>query len=153
MSTKTLTILLILDNQKDNDLLLKHLKDSSLQIDTIDRAKSFEEADKFLQSSRYDIIIFDLDLPDNQGITGFIEFHDEYEDLPMVVLTGVDDKKTALEAIKAGAQDYLVKGKFDGAVLSKVITYSMERQQIVSALLSSQELLRRQKASLEQFGS
>ena len=84
---------------------------------------------------RVDIVLLDLWLPDSEGLDTLRRALTASEELPIiVVLTGTDDEELAVKAIRAGAQDYLVKGQIDGSLLTRIIRYAMERHQIQMAL-------------------
>jgi len=89
------------------------------------------------------VVLLDLSLPDSQGLATFTEVRVCRPDLPVVVLTGLDDEELATEAVKAGAQDYLVKGTIDADSLTRAIRYAVERnrmQQELQALALKDEM-------------
>jgi len=75
----------------------------------------------------FDVILLDLALPDSNGLETFFAMHGYAGDVPIVVLTGFDDEMTAIKAVQAGAQDYLVKGQVDDNLLVRSIRYAIER--------------------------
>jgi phosphoserine phosphatase RsbU/P len=75
----------------------------------------------------FDVILLDLALPDSQGIETFFTIHAHASDVPIVVLSGYNDEATAIKAVQAGAQDYLVKGQVDDNMLVRSIRYAIER--------------------------
>ncbi len=77
---------------------------------------------------RFDAILLNLFLADSEGISTFDRIHSQAATLPIVVLTGGDHEASALEAVRQGAQDYLVKSKIDGKILTRVIRYAIERK-------------------------
>jgi diguanylate cyclase (GGDEF)-like protein len=81
-----------------------------------------------------DCVLVDLSLPDASGLQAVIHVRRLSSDVPLVVLTGDDDIETAAAALQHGAQDYLVKGRADGAVLDRAIRYAQERKRLESAL-------------------
>lgn len=74
-----------------------------------------------------DVILLDLTLPDSQGLETFLVMQANCGDVPVVVLTGYDDETIAMTAVKAGAEDYLVKGQVDDNLLVRSIRYAIER--------------------------
>jgi serine phosphatase RsbU (regulator of sigma subunit) len=82
--------------------------------------------------------LLDLGLPDTTGLDGVRRLREQAPALPVVVLTGRADEQLGIEALGAGAQDYLVKGQVEPAVLARAIRYAIERRR---AELSEQELL------------
>ena len=80
-----------------------------------------------LREFPFDIILLDLSLPDSQGLETFFTMHAHAADVPIVVLSGYNDESTAVKAVQAGAQDYLVKGQVDDNLLVRSIRYAIER--------------------------
>jgi DNA-binding NtrC family response regulator len=121
-------ILLIEDNPGDVRLVKEMLyEEDKVHISC---AASLEEGLEHLKDLVCDIILLDLNLPDSNGFGTFLELHKRVPDIPVIILTGLDDKDLGLEAVRKGAQDFLVKGKFDGNLLIKSISYSIERQKL-----------------------
>ena len=81
-----------------------------------------------------DVVLLDLHLPDSQGLETLIKVHAQAPEVPIVVLSGVDDDTVALEAVRRGAQDYLVKGQVDARRLRCVLRYAMERHRVQESL-------------------
>jgi len=88
------------------------------------------------------VILLDLGLPDSQGLDTLARTYDQVRDVPIVLLTGLDDKTLAMQAMRAGAQDYLVKGQIDSNLLARTIRYAIERKQSEEALRKSEERFR-----------
>jgi PAS domain S-box-containing protein len=95
------------------------------------------------QLPRFDVILLDLSLPDSQGIDSFLNLRDRSDNIPIVVLTGLNDETLALSAMQQGAQDYLIKGQVDRNLLLRSIRYAIERERAEAAL-------RQAKSELEQ---
>lgn len=81
-----------------------------------------------LGQGEIDVILLDLTLPDSEGVESFHRVAAQAPDLPIVVLTGVDDEEVALSALHSGAQDYLIKGQIDGNLLARSLRYAIERK-------------------------
>ena len=127
-------LLLIEDNPDDVRLFQEFLKDAGAQHITIKLAGSIHEArDKMTQDS-FDLVLADLSLPDGQGLDCFRQIHATNKSLPIVVLTGLDDKELAMQAVREGAQDYLIKGEVDENLLLRAATYAIERQRTQTEL-------------------
>jgi len=86
-----------------------------------------------------DLVLLDLTLPDGFGIDTFIQLKSSVRKVPVIILTGLPDTDLALDAIKEGAQDYLVKGEYDERLLAKTIQYSIERKRNLEIILASEE--------------
>jgi len=140
MSKKPTKILLVEDNPGDANLLREMLNQfHSHDLDfELAEAPRLVAAIKRLQESHFDVVLLDLSLPDSQGIATVARVRETRPTLPIIVLTGQDNDELATEALRRGAQDYLVKGQFDRRMLMRGIRYAIERQR-------SEAQLRRQR--------
>jgi two-component system, sensor histidine kinase and response regulator len=121
-------VLLIEDNPDDACLLREALDEAKEQIQLV-HVGQLEDAAKLLGQESFQIILLDLSLPDSQGIETLVRVQGQAPSAPIVVLTGLDDDNIALQAVRAGAQDYLVKGEIDARNLLRAIRYASERKQ------------------------
>jgi serine phosphatase RsbU (regulator of sigma subunit) len=98
-----------------------------------------------------DCVLLDLDLPDSSGLQGLLELRESGDAPAILVLTGLDDALRGIEAVAAGAQDYLIKGKVDGEVLWRAIRYAVERRRAEQAQsqLQAARLYAQENARLE----
>jgi CheY-like chemotaxis protein len=83
--------------------------------------------------SQPDVVLLDLNLPDSQGISTVEKIMQHAAHVPVLVLTGSDDERLALEAVRSGAQDYIVKGQMDSSTLSRAMRYAIERHDVLTA--------------------
>jgi DNA-binding NtrC family response regulator len=111
--------------------ILRDAQDVFIDIRHSDRLSSALES---LSAGQFDIVVSDLGLPDSQGIETFLRIHTQYPDVPIIVLTGLNDEDLALKAVQSGAQDYLVKGRVEGDLLIRSMRYSIERQKMLAQL-------------------
>jgi signal transduction histidine kinase len=81
-----------------------------------------------LGSNEFDAVLLDLSLPDSRGLDTIKCVAAAAPNLPIIVLTGLDDETLGMEALRQGAQDFLVKGRTDGRLLARAIRYAMERK-------------------------
>jgi PAS domain S-box-containing protein len=95
-----------------------------------------------LQRSGIDAILLDLSLPDSSGLDTFEWVHNQNTSIPIVVFTAQDDKQLALEAVKHGAQDYVVKGLAGDDSLVRCLQYGIERSRAEVALRKSERRMR-----------
>lgn len=119
-------VLIVEDNSlfaKAVEAMLRHSFSSS---STILIATSLSDAINKVTETNVGIILLDLTLPDSDGLNTLVSMSSSTK-LPIVVLTGDDDAKAALEALKVGAQDYLIKGDINHRLLAKSINYAIER--------------------------
>ncbi len=75
-----------------------------------------------------EVVLLDLSLPDSRGWATFVCVREHAPHIPIILLTGLDDEQLGVKAVHGGAQDYLVKGQFDGRLLSRAIRYAIERK-------------------------
>ena len=97
---------------------------------------------EYLQNTTFDVILLDLSLPDSQGLDTIVQVQSRVPHLPIIVLTGLQDKRIALQAVAQGAQDYLVKGEVSSELLLKTVGYARERIQILQRLQESEQRFR-----------
>ena len=76
------------------------------------------------------VVLLDLGLPDAEGLAGLAAIKALVADVPIVVLSGNDSSDLGLSAVVAGAQDYLVKGSFDGGLLTRALRYAAQRKRV-----------------------
>lgn len=132
-------ILLIEDNPADVYIVKEMLRSSSLNIGKLVTLERIDDATNFLQKQEVHLALLDLSLPDSFGLESYFGLRQVNKKLPVIILTGNNDAETALNALKEGAQDYLVKGEFNENLLSRSIQYSVERKEIGNELLESNE--------------
>jgi DNA-binding response OmpR family regulator len=92
-------------------------------------------------------MLLDLSLPDSVGLTTINNVRAYTLDVPIIVLTGLDDEEIAMQAVQAGAQDYLAKRDLDVNMLTRAIRYAVERHRLQTALAQAQ---RQEEESLKQ---
>jgi two-component sensor histidine kinase/CheY-like chemotaxis protein len=138
-------ILLIEDERSASRLIEIYLSEFSEQTKTI-VTRSCAEAEKMLNGEKFDVILLDLSLPDSIGIDTFSRVSRLAAKIPIIVLSGTEDRELALQAVRSGAQDYLVKSHFDSYLLERAISYAIERkrseEQIKRSLQEKEALIR-----------
>lgn len=132
-------ILLVEDSPTDALLLSEALADVSEFEHRLVRAETLAQAVEQVQKTRVDVVLLDLGLPDAQGVDTFRSFRRRSLDVPVVVLTGLDDISVGLVAIHEGAQDYLLKRDIHPWLLSRATRYAIERHRAARALAASEE--------------
>jgi two-component system, sensor histidine kinase and response regulator len=153
MATETICVLLIEDNDAEAFLLQEMLFGvSSAQPFDLVRAKRLEEGLRCLAEDAYDVVLLDLLLPDSAGLSTFSQVYDKApDDMPIIVLSGLDDRNLAIEAVRLGAQDYLVKTDVDGNLLVRSIRYAIERKQTEQAMRERAVELQLRNRELDAF--
>ncbi|MDD5678583.1 MAG: PAS domain S-box protein [Kiritimatiellae bacterium] len=128
MTPAKLRILYVEDNPADYRLLEEYLSECLSANFEIKQAESIKGALTLASSVRFDVIFLDLDLPDSRGLEGLEKI------AAVIVLTGLNDEETGLQAIRKHAADYLVKGQIDVNILARTIRYAVERKHFEDAL-------------------
>jgi two-component system, cell cycle sensor histidine kinase and response regulator CckA len=135
-------VLLIEDNEDDAYLIGELFTDrgvSDIQLEWVDQLGLGLAR---LNESKIDLLLLDLSLPDSHGLETLDKIKAKAPDLPIIVLTHLDDEVTAVKAVRKGAQDYLVKGNSVGVLLVRAIRYAIERKQSEKAVRDSESRLR-----------
>lgn len=135
-------VLLVEDNPGDADLIQELLSGTTAARFHFSHVERLSEAAFHLKQQHAQVALLDLALPDSSGIETVRRFRQVAPTMPIVVLTGHDDETNGVTALKAGAQDYLVKGKVSADLLERVIFYAVERHQHQEALRNSELRLR-----------
>src|SRR3954447_25056162 len=144
-----LQVLLVEDDDGDAFLFEELLRDVDLDV-TVVRERTVAAAEGQLPGD-VACVVLDLGLPDADGLAALHRLREAAPDVPMLVLTGLSDTARGLEAVAAGAQDSLVKGRVDGELLARSIRYAVERQRAegVQAELRAAHLTAEENARLE----
>jgi DNA-binding response OmpR family regulator len=147
-------VLLVEDNPGDARLFREALRAAAALGDPIDVAHvgTLAGALSAIGETLPDAVLLDLGLPESQGLETFIRVRDAAPSLPVVVLSGLDDEETAVRAVRAGAQDYLVKGEVDGRLVERSVRYAVERRRAErehARLLGEQAARREAEATLQ----
>ena len=121
-------LLVVEDNPGDARQLREIFNDGGSHNAELTHVACMIDAEKHLAERPVDIILLDLGLPDAQGLEAVRRTHAAAPNIPLVVLTGLDDESVALQALQQGAQDYLIKGQVDAHGLLRALRYAIERK-------------------------
>ena len=137
------TVLVIEDNADHAEMVRVMLAHARGPRWTVASADTLAEARAWLERNHADVVLLDLNLPDSQGPVTARLLCGERPGLPVVVCTSLTDEAVAFEAMHNGAQDHLVKGEFEGALLSRTLRLAIERKRSrdVTEVLRSREAL------------
>ena len=129
-----INVLLIEDNLEIAKLIREMLRKSPTCHFEIRHESSLKPALQYVNRKNTDIIVLDLTLPDSEGFSTFFSVRSVVPDVPIIILTGVDDEELAIQAVREGAQDYLVKSHIDMHLFLRAMQYAIERHRIEEAL-------------------
>lgn len=134
-------VLLVEDNPADAVLIREYFKENSLNDSKVQWVDRLSAAFKFLHEQKVEAILLDLGLPDSKGFSTFDQIYRVCPHIPIIILTGFEDGDLATKAVRAGAQDFLVKGLVTSESLLKSINYAIERKRALEAEQESQRKL------------
>ena len=134
MCARIVQVLLVEDNPTDALIVRDELEHAiGIQFDVTPAAR-LSEAFQQMKERSFDVVLLDLSLPDSNGLETFVRMQGENSNIPIIVLSGLSDGTLAFNAVQAGAQDYLTKGRLEERVLPRAIRYAIERKRSVEAL-------------------
>lgn len=143
-------VLLVEDNPGDARLVCEFLARAGSDSFQVTCADCLSKAEGYLGEEHFDVVLLDMALPDGKGTDLIARILARARHLPVVVLTGTyPDEMTAHEALRQGAQDYLIKGKIDSEGLARAIRYAIERKHFEEALAVAKKSLEGKVAELE----
>jgi DNA-binding NtrC family response regulator len=130
-----LRLLIVDDDTMDVSLLHDQLglvrRSPPFRVESVGR---LADALKRVKGDDVDVVLLDLGLPDAAGLQAVDQLCTHAPHLPVVVLTGLQDEETGLQAVQRGAQDFLVKGRVDGQVIDRSLRFALERKRAERAL-------------------
>ncbi|MFH1360219.1 MAG: response regulator [Candidatus Omnitrophota bacterium] len=134
MSKEIIKVLIIEDNPDDVNLLREMLRKSGRVQFIIENAEDLSKGIEYLKGGRYDALILDLGLPDSDYLETLRRIKEQTQEMPVLVLTGLSDEDISRQALREGAQDYLIKGEFNSELLKRAIYYAIERMKTEKVL-------------------
>lgn len=129
-----MNILVIEDSREEMILLrtaLSAVTSIAIRVVHVDQLSA---ASTCLSAGHFDAIILDLNLHGSTGIDTLVRVQTWAPEIPVVIIAGLDDERLAMGGIQAGAQDYVVKGRYDGALLSRSLCTAIERKRLLTDL-------------------
>jgi serine phosphatase RsbU (regulator of sigma subunit) len=150
MTGDLVRVLLVEDDHGDAFLVSELLREEGAPVE-VRRAQSLAEGLGLLAAETFDCVLLDLGLPDASGLVALERLREAAPDVAHLVLTGDRDDQRGIDAVAAGAQDYIVKGSVDGDGLRRAIIYAVERRQAdsVRQQLRAAEILAEEATRLE----
>lgn len=125
---------LVVDDDPDDALLVELALDGARRPFVRERATKLSAALERLRRGGIDVVLLDLFLPDAWRFEGVRRIGTDFPSVPIVVLTGLDDEEAGLQAVQAGAQDFLMKDGLDPRLLDRSLRYAIERKRAEQAL-------------------
>ena len=132
-------VLLVEDSPEHADLICTKLRRAKRIRADITRVERLEPGVEELRLHDFDVVLLDFSLPDSFGLETFRKAHAAAPRIPIIVLTSLDDNELAVQAVREGAQDYLIKREADTRLLVRSILYAIERRRSADALRDSEE--------------
>lgn len=139
---KWVKILLIEDNPLDRKIIHEYLSTNTLERYEVIEADRLSTGLELISENNFDLILLDLFLPDARNLEALEKIIDYNPDIPIIILTGLGDEELGISAVRIGAQDYLIKGEFDGSLLNRALRYARERKISEFALRESENRFR-----------
>src|SRR3989338_5024582 len=131
----TYKVLFVEDNPEYAGIIRKRLSEAIHPCFFVEHVEDIQSAFECLQKKeRFDVVLLDLHLPDSQGLVTFLQIHARAPAIPVVVLTSLDDETVGFEAVRKGAQEYLVKGRAEGKFFPQILRYAIERHRLLEEL-------------------
>lgn len=143
--------LLIEDNEDHAELISRHVRRLDAETMTLDHVTTLQEGIAELNARRFDCILLDLGLPDSPIAETLPRMHEAAPATPIIVLTSIGDLEAATDAVRRGAQEYLVKSEITGELLLRAVRYGIERKKISVALEKQRLALERSNDALRHF--
>ena len=134
-------VLLVEDNPGDARLMREHLADPAGHSFELEHVSTLTQGLERLSRGGIDLVLLDLSLPDSPMPDTFQRVHACAPEVPIIVMSGLDDEKFAIQTVQEGAQDYLVKSFVDGRLLVHAMRYAIERKRAEEALAHERDLL------------
>lgn len=125
---RPIKLLLIEDNPGDVRLLEEMLAEAGEDSFVLESADRLSTGLERLAIGDIDVVLVDLSLPDSRGAATFAQVQAQAPHVPIIILSGLDDEELALQAVRSGAQDYLVKGQVTSVLLTRAVQYAIERK-------------------------
>src|ERR1700721_779554 len=130
MKEKALQVLVVEDNAGDVRLLREMFKGEKQGSFELTHLLRMSEAEVHLAKGGVDITLLDMGLPDGHGLETVRRAHAAAPNVPLIILTGLDDEALAAEAMTQGAQDYLIKGQIESRALPRALRHAIERHRM-----------------------
>jgi len=153
MDEEPIKVLLIEDNPGDARLIEEALAERGEGGFHLRWADDLAKGLDCLDGQAPDVVLLDLSLPCTRGLDTLASVLERSQDVPVIVMTGLDDESLAVEAVRRGAQDYLVKGQTGWALLRRAIHYAIQRKETQAQLADANARLEEANRRLAQLAT
>ncbi|MCG3204722.1 MAG: Adaptive-response sensory-kinase SasA [Elusimicrobia bacterium] len=116
-------------------------------------AKDLHEGLSLSRKQAFGLLLLDLSIKGNKGLDALLTLKENHFELPIVILASREDQSMAMEAVKCGAQDYLIKGRLESNLLERMIHYAIERHRVMSEMMEKNRELEHLMALKSEFVS
>lgn len=147
---QSLKVLVVEDNLIDRRILESMLLETSDSTALLKSSDSLAGALQLMSQYTFDIVILDLNLPDSHGEETLLKLNRQYPSVAVVINTGAYEDEVGLETLSFGAQDFLVKGKYNAYILNKALHYAVERKRVESELVNAYRKIKEAQDQLVQ---
>jgi len=144
-------VLLVEDNADEVVIIKEKLKPTKNLSFNVMSVGTLEDALHILAEREIDVVMLDLILPDSRGRNTFTQVYSRFPEIPVIILTCIDDEDMAISMMHEGAQDYLVKGQSDLNIFARVVCYAIERNNVKKAARETVTRLRELNEIKSQF--
>jgi len=145
---KKINILLVEDNPADARIIEEYLQEIYKDTYVLATCQYVKKALVELEKNNFDVILLDLTLPDSVGLDSFTTIFKKAPECPIIILTGLNDESVGINAVKFGAQDFLIKNNVNPDSLKHSITHSLERYKLLKALAKNAKILEEKTTDL-----
>lgn len=143
-------VLIVEDSVTDARIVREYLRFNGEPVQIYDAAR-LADALEIAREHPPDAVLLDMSLPDAEGVDAVRRLRAALPHVPIVILSGLEDESVATQAVQAGAQDYLIKGRVDDVLLRRALRYAIERQQLLDRLEESEAKLQVENALLRRL--
>ncbi|MBN1869011.1 MAG: response regulator [Candidatus Omnitrophica bacterium] len=134
---QSLKVLVVEDNLIDRRILESMLLETSNSTSLLKSSDSLAGALQLMSQYSFDVVILDLNLPDSQGENTLLKLNRQFPSVAVVINTGAYEDEVGIETLSFGAQDFLVKGKYNAYILNKALHYAIERKRLEAELVNA----------------
>jgi diguanylate cyclase (GGDEF)-like protein/PAS domain S-box-containing protein len=142
MMKSNLRVLAIEDSSDDARIVEIMLNKVRHPVFTVVNAQRLDEGLQLLREQVFDVVLLDLGLPDSEGISAVRDIRKVSQEVPLIILSGLDDEEVAVKTLLMDVQDYLIKGQLDSNLLVRSIRYARERKRAIRELQASESRFR-----------